>query len=79
LKVAEFANVDYLAYLSIDDEGLWTVEKVADEVPPFNKIVRLGFEEFGDRALVVWAGTLLAETEQLVFLHKVYGRKQSKW
>jgi hypothetical protein len=57
-----------LAYLSIDDEDLWTVEKVADEVPPFDEIVRLRFEEFGVGVLVVWAGTLLAEAEELVVL-----------
>jgi hypothetical protein len=78
LHVAEFANVDDLTNLSVDDEGLWAVEKVADEVPPFNEIMRLRFEELGDGALVVRTGTLLAEAEELVVVHKVYGRKQSK-
>jgi hypothetical protein len=59
-----------LTYLSVDNESLWTVEKLADEVPPFDEIMRLRFEEFRDAALVVWTGTLLAEAEELVVLQK---------
>jgi hypothetical protein len=55
------------------------VEKVADEVLPFDDIIRLRFEQFGDGTLVVQAGTLFAEAEELFILHKVYGRKQPKY
>jgi hypothetical protein len=67
-----------LAYISVDYEGLWTVEKVADELPPFEEIVWLRFEEFGDYALVVKAGTLFAEIQELVVLRKVCVRKDQK-
>jgi hypothetical protein len=46
-QVAELENIYDLTYLSVDDEGLWSVEKVADEVPPFDEIMRLGLRSSG--------------------------------